>query len=92
MVSDVNLHPYIMDIVFMCDIYINFHTACKEDGKWVFDKMRIARHYARGWLAIDVVSSVPMDLIMVGRCKLDPSLKATCFQPLNLRVHTVLST
>ena len=28
----------------------------------------------------------------VGRCKLDPSLKATCFQSLNLRVHTVLST
>ena len=28
----------------------------------------------------------------VGQCKLDPSLKATCFQPLNLRVHTVLST
>ena len=28
----------------------------------------------------------------VGRCKLDPSLKATCFQPLNLRLHTVLST
>ena len=26
------------------------------------------------------------------QCKLDPSLKATCFQPLNLRVHTVLST
>ena len=28
----------------------------------------------------------------VRRCKLDPSLKATCFQPLILRVHTVLST
>ena len=28
----------------------------------------------------------------VGRCKLDPSLKATCFQPLNLRMRTVLST
>ena len=27
---------------------------------------------------------------MVGRCKLDPGLKATCFQPLNLRVHTLL--
>ena len=24
---------------------------------------------------------------MVGRCKLDPSLKATCFQPLNLIVR-----
>ena len=32
------------------------------------------------------------DADTVGRCKLDPSLKATCFQPLNLRVHTVLST
>ena len=30
--------------------------------------------------------------IMVGRFKLDPSLKAACFQPLNLRVHAVLST
>ena len=28
----------------------------------------------------------------VGRCKLDPSLKATWLQPLNMRVHTVLST
>ena len=28
----------------------------------------------------------------VGWCELDPSLKATCFQPLNLRFHTVLST
>ena len=29
---------------------------------------------------------------VVGRCKLDPSLKATWFQPLNLRFHSVLST
>ena len=28
----------------------------------------------------------------VGRCKLDPSLKAPCFQPFNLRVRTLLST
>ena len=31
-------------------------------------------------------------LYKVGRWKLDPSLKVTCFQPLNLRLHTVLST
>ena len=30
--------------------------------------------------------------LKVGMCTLDPSLKATCFQPLKLRVHTVLST
>ena len=28
----------------------------------------------------------------VGWCKLDPSLKAPCFQPLNLRVSILLST
>ena len=33
-----------------------------------------------------------VDADLVGRCKLDPSLKAICFQPLNLRFHTVLST
>ena len=27
----------------------------------------------------------------VGRCKLDPSLKATCFQPLKLRVHSAFN-
>ena len=27
----------------------------------------------------------------VGRCKLDPGLKAKCFQPLNLRVRSLLS-
>ena len=39
-----------------------------------------------------LVESSSSSLVKVGRCKLDPSLKATCFQPLNLRVHTVLST
>ena len=29
---------------------------------------------------------------VVGRCKVDPSLKAPLFQPLNLRVRTLLST
>ena len=33
---------------------------------------------------------IPMSPDEVGQCKLDPSLQATCFQTLNLRVHTVL--
>ena len=31
------------------------------------------------------------DFDKVGRCKLDPILKAICFQPLNLRVRSLLS-
>ena len=38
------------------------------------------------------LAHVSSALLTVWRCKLDPSLKATRFQPLNLRVHTVLST
>ena len=43
-----------------------------------------------GFAVVDGVWTWHCD--MVGRCKLHPSLKATCFQPLNMRVRTVLST
>ena len=39
-----------------------------------------------------VIKGIPAMATAVGRCKLDPSLKDTCFQPLNLRVCTLLST
>ena len=32
------------------------------------------------------------DVFEVRWCKLDPSLKATWFQPLNMKVHSVLPT
>ena len=37
------------------------------------------------------IQAPPTPARVVKRRKLDPSLKATCFQPLNLRVHTLLS-
>ena len=40
----------------------------------------------------DNVNEAMYEQIVVGRCKLDPGLKATCFQTLNLRVNTLLST
>ena len=42
----------------------------------------------RGWPAHSVDTA---GVVAVGQCKLDPSLKAICFQHLNLRVNTVLS-
>ena len=41
---------------------------------------------------VNLVEEIAEEVAMVGQCKLDPGLRATCFQPLNLRVRTVLST
>ena len=40
----------------------------------------------------DAASRNSWAAVTVRRCKLDPSLKVTFFQTLNLRFHTVLST
>ena len=55
----------------------------------VFMVMEFADHDLKGLME---EMRVPFTIPEVGRCKLDPSFKATCFQPLNLRVHTELST
>ena len=43
-------------------------------------------------IGYSVAKRLAKEGLKVGRCKLDPILKATCFQTLNLRVPTVLST
>ena len=80
-------------------------TTCNIDKVWIAGaaltisdtkaKVTKARTEMMFYAPAAEVVEVPLDLqltISVGRCKLDPSLKATCFQPLNLRVHLVLST
>eukprot|EP00937_MAST-01D_sp_MAST-1D-sp2_P006894 g6894.t1 len=54
----------VIDLVFAVDIVLNFFIAYRQpDGKWVTNKRLIARRYVRGWLAIDVISIIPFDLI-----------------------------
>ena len=61
--------------------------------KLMYRKWSVVGSYAEG---LEAVAELPLPsrtvASLVGQCKLDPSLKATCFKPLNLRVHTVLST
>ena len=49
------------------------------------------RRYIVDGTRFEIAESV-VEGFVVRRCELDPSLKATCFQPLSLIVHTVLST
>ena len=48
---------------FLLDIALNFCTAHIHEGEWVFDRMRIAGRYAQGWLGVDFLSSLPVELI-----------------------------
>ena len=60
------------------------------DGEDEDDEDYIAFREDDPWVQALILADAQLRL--VERCKLDPSLKATCFQPLNLRVHSVLST
>lgn len=53
------------DFTFLTDVMMNFRTAYVDpDGKLHTRQRTIATHYLRGWFAIDIVSSIPFDLVM----------------------------
>jgi CRP-like cAMP-binding protein len=55
----------VMDIYFLFDLLVTFRSAYyhPKTGQLVTSARAIACTYAQGWLAIDVVSSVPLALI-----------------------------
>jgi len=57
-----------MDLLFLMDVFVSFRTAFWVSGKLVVDQKLIAKRYARSWLAVDLVSSLPYDLILLSVC------------------------
>jgi len=55
-----------VDLLFVADIALTFNTAYLQDPDQVLvsDRRAIAVRYAQGWLAVDVLSSVPTDLVL----------------------------
>ena len=55
----------LVDVCFIFDVGINFRTAYyNAEGDLEMDARDIARHYAHGWLAADLIASVPFDWFM----------------------------
>jgi Ion transport protein len=55
----------LVDVCFAIDILLNFRTAYVTDnGVYVTVPAMIAQQYARGWLTVDILSTVPFDRIM----------------------------
>lgn len=54
----------LMDLIFMCDVVINFFSIyTKGNGYVITDRRRIALHYLKTWFCLDVVASVPYTLL-----------------------------
>jgi voltage-gated potassium channel len=54
---------YLIDLFFLVDIGLNLVTTYRERGAEVFDRRRCSRRYGRRMLVVDVIASVPYDLI-----------------------------
>lgn len=59
---------YIVDVMFIIDIFINFRTTFVDDNdEVVSNPCRIAIHYFKTWFIIDLVAAIPFELlIMIG--------------------------
>ena len=50
----------VLDVYFIVDIFLNFRTAIiTRDGEVVYEHRAVAIRYARSWLPIDFISSLP---------------------------------
>ena len=54
-----------IDACFFIDIILNFFTAYINDNKeYVLDHKMIIKHYVFSWFLIDLVSTIPFNLIL----------------------------
>jgi len=53
-----------VDVIFLTDIVITFHTAYFESAFLVTSFWKIAKKYASRWLALDLITSIPFEWII----------------------------
>ncbi|MBF0590040.1 MAG: ion transporter, partial [Magnetococcales bacterium] len=60
---------FALDIVWTCffvvDIFLNFRHPYLENGELITDKKDTARHYLRGWFSLDLLATIPFDLLLM---------------------------
>lgn len=57
---------YVVDIMFVIDIFINFRTTYVDSNNEVISSpCRIAVHYIKTWFIIDILAAVPFELLFM---------------------------
>lgn len=59
---------YIVDVMFIIDIFINFRTTFVDANDFVVsDPCLVAINYMKGWFVVDLLAAIPFELlIMIG--------------------------
>jgi hypothetical protein len=55
---------WIVDMIFLVDIMVNFVTSFERGFVMVKKKRAIAMNYLRGWFFLDLVATFPIDLLV----------------------------
>eukprot|EP00929_Paragymnodinium_shiwhaense_P076771 TRINITY_DN3951_c0_g1_i9.p1 TRINITY_DN3951_c0_g1~~TRINITY_DN3951_c0_g1_i9.p1 ORF type:complete len:790 (+),score=108.57 TRINITY_DN3951_c0_g1_i9:129-2498(+) len=55
-----------IDVLFLCDVVLNFRTGHFVGAQLVMDPRIVAKNYLRSWFVLDVISSVPFETISQG--------------------------
>ena len=55
---------WVIDGFFICDILMIFNTSYYEDEELIHDRKRIACRYVKGWFPIDLVATLPWELLV----------------------------
>ena len=54
-----------IDFLFEVDLVMNFFTAYEdENGELIISRIKIAKAYLKSWFLLDLMSSVPISLIL----------------------------
>lgn len=56
----------IATLLFLADIFFNFNTAYSVEDEVIFDKKLIARRYLRSYFSLDLLTTLPLDLLALG--------------------------
>ena len=66
----------IVDVVFIADILLSFcipfRTHPKKGGNWVYSSRAIALNYIHSWFALDLVTAIPVDVIVIMTPAIEP--------------------
>ena len=64
--SPLAIVDYVVDIMFVIDIFINFRTTYVDGNNDVISSpCRIAVHYMKTWFIIDMVAAIPFELLFM---------------------------
>ena len=81
---EMELFNSFIDLLYMFDIFINFRTSYIEarTGEEIFDLKRIAVSYAKGRFCIDIISSIPFNILTL--MILEENLNSVVFKMFSL--------